>query len=533
MEINGFVKLFIDSIESANISISYEDLDTEDNVIRIELEDLPFCTVEISTTLDYMDVYCTFSYYDDYSPDREGNIDYESIESDVFASFEQKEFEKLLKHLPYKVDIWDDGCFLCPGYNARVGFYHISCDVAIIKAFVQQAKLFFAENAKVTLSEILNKQFLDVIHSRNVNEANLPFHLEIRKDIDYRPLPKNQVLLYIGEEYVFYKKDNSCGAILKDHYSLFMSVVDEIELKTDTYFELNGKFLRVVSNSFWADIPQQNIDWAIDYEQMYLDMRLSNIAPFLTESKLMQLVKKLENIDITGLPNMRELMLPHIYTEGHTDWKHIKHALSTMFPDKLNDLIFEEYTHNIEMGDQRLLMMCGVYSKEKNPHAKIMIFDRDNVQLKLIEDNEIGFKDWGNRVYSFAIPLPDHRQTTPNISIEHYYTDAEIMKEFEVGGIKRRLYFGYEFDKFGRAPKLGKMCRMANKCGEKSIAIIDDKVYDSNSLSDINYALSKTKFTEQICSSNLSSESKSAFVKLLQRIDSILQYDGMCNKRKR
>ncbi len=98
MEINGFVKLFIDSIESANISISYEDLDTEDNVIRIELEDLPFCTVEISTTLDYMDVYCTFSYYDDYSPDREGNIDYESIESDVFASFEQKEFEKLLKH---------------------------------------------------------------------------------------------------------------------------------------------------------------------------------------------------------------------------------------------------------------------------------------------------------------------------------------------------------------------------------------------------------------------------------------------------
>lgn len=143
MEINGFVKLFIDSIESANISISYEDLDTEDNVIRIELEDLPFCTVEISTTLDYMDVYCTFSYYDDYSPDREGNIDYESIESDVFASFEQKEFEKLLKHLPCKVDIWDDGCFLCPGYNARVGFYHISCDVAIIKAFVQQAKLFF------------------------------------------------------------------------------------------------------------------------------------------------------------------------------------------------------------------------------------------------------------------------------------------------------------------------------------------------------------------------------------------------------
>ena len=115
-----------------------------------------------------MDVYCTFSYYDDYSPDREGNIDYESIESDVFASFEQKEFEKLLKHLPYKVDIWDDGCFLCPGYNARVGFYHISCDVAIIKAFVQQAKLFFAENAKVTLSEILNKQFLDVIDRKSV-----------------------------------------------------------------------------------------------------------------------------------------------------------------------------------------------------------------------------------------------------------------------------------------------------------------------------------------------------------------------------
>lgn len=148
-----------------------------------------------------------------------------------------------------------------------------------------------------------------------------------------------------------------------------------------------------------------------------------------------------------------------------------------------------------------------------------------SISLKEIEDDKKGFKDWGNRMYSFALPVPKHREKTPNISIEHYYSDEELFREYNINGINRRLYMGWEFDNIGRAVSLRKVRRSSNKCGPKSIAILDSEVYDMDTDTNIDYALSKSKFAEQMSSSKLSKEAVMAFGGLFAKIMEVLRYD--------
>lgn len=80
----------------------------------------------------------------------------------------------------------------------------------------------------------------------------------------------------------------------------------------------------------------------------------------------------------------------------------------------------------------------------------IFIADADVKEIR----NSLGQKDaqyrsWGNNVYSFILPVPEIRQATPEICIEHYYSDNQIKMELKCGGIKRRLYMGCEFDTDG------------------------------------------------------------------------------------
>ena len=51
-----------------------------------------------------------------------------------------------------------------------------------------------------------------------------------------------------------------------------------------------------------------------------------------------------------------------------------------------------------------------------------------------------GYKNWGNNVYSFAIPQVSGR--FDKISIEFYYTDNEIQRMDQDG---RRLYLAKHF----------------------------------------------------------------------------------------
>ncbi|PGQ38646.1 hypothetical protein COA05_10425 [Bacillus thuringiensis] len=189
-----------------------------------------------------------------------------------------------------------------------------------------------------------------------------------------------------------------------------------------------------------------------------------------------------------------------VITEGKTDWKHLSAALNKFQEDGQmteDNFEFYKFEDEIDMGSSNLLNLCTSLSKLKNNMKIIAVFDRDetNIINKVSINNGEDFKEWGNNIYSFTLPIPNHRISTPNICIEHYYIDEDIKLE-DLNS--RRLYMGNEFSSsYGLNNNANKMCKFKNKCGENSIQIIDSDVCFINNQS-INIALSKNNFAQYI-----------------------------------
>jgi len=230
--------------------------------------------------------------------------------------------------------------------------------------------------------------------------------------------------------------------------------------------------------------------------------------------------KDIDNLIISDPESEKDHL---IITEGKTDWKHIKNAYNKLKNDGLYNkvLYFKEYEEEIQMGDKNLITLCEQYSKISNKMKFICIFDRD-VASTLKNIGQDNFKNWGNNVFSFAIPVPDHRSETPEISIEHYYSDDEI-KTFDDNC--RRLYLGSEFtQKTGTHVTEEKICVEKNKAGKKSIKIIDNNVYEFKNETN-NIALTKENFAKNILSGNENFKDLNylQFLPILERISEILE----------
>lgn len=190
------------------------------------------------------------------------------------------------------------------------------------------------------------------------------------------------------------------------------------------------------------------------------------------------------------------VIIPKVFTEGKTDWKHLKAAFRTLKNAGLYtnfDIEFFEYEDDIKMGDVELKKMCEQHSKSYQPQMMICIFDNDNPKLvnQVTEPNHL-YKHWKNNVYSFMIPIPDHRPNASQVSIELYYEDAEI-KQMDHNG--RRLFLSDEFH-----PTSYRHLTEDLSCGDRnkfraSVSVIDSQVYDKDHN---NVALPKNDFAEYI-----------------------------------
>ena len=205
-----------------------------------------------------------------------------------------------------------------------------------------------------------------------------------------------------------------------------------------------------------------------------------------------------------------------IITEGETDWKHMKRAWTKLkacpeyigMDGKFEFLEYESPNSNgtaplkLQMSDNELVTLCENTAKIPQHRKMIFISDADHPEKtkRLSEEGKL-FRHWHNNIYSFQIPIPQHRIATPKICIEHYYTDNEIRTPKIIEKIERRLFMGNEFDKRGISLDGKYVCIARNECGEGNIAIIEgDSKTRISLISDesTTVALSKTKFAEAI-----------------------------------
>jgi len=133
-----------------------------------------------------------------------------------------------------------------------------------------------------------------------------------------------------------------------------------------------------------------------------------------------------------------------VITEGKTDWRHLERALREIaFKRKLR-----YDTSDQDRGDTKLLDICQSLALEPRHRPVVCVFDRDNEtilkRLANADPEEKGYQDWGNNVYSFAIPVPEHRRNYLYISIEMYYLD-DVLWRITTDG--RRLCFDNEVKK--------------------------------------------------------------------------------------
>ena len=215
-----------------------------------------------------------------------------------------------------------------------------------------------------------------------------------------------------------------------------------------------------------------------------------------------------------------------IWTEGKTDWKHLKKA-----KEQLNlglNIEFNEYEDK-DMGDDALAKRCKTFAETSNPIPIILIFDNDNEQIvKQVVDPDKKYKNWGNNVFSFAIPTPSHREGYENICIEFYYTDEELITTDTSG---RRLFLTHEFDEKSGTHihddtiHIGNVFKLKGVTTEKKTKIVDSDmggVYKKGK----SILLSKSDFANNICDDNdtcFNDFKFEEFRKIFEIIEAIIQ----------
>lgn len=259
--------------------------------------------------------------------------------------------------------------------------------------------------------------------------------------------------------------------------------------------------------------------------------------------------QKYEDEILSAISLKQEKML--VITEGATDWKHMKAAYNKLsqnpeYVDVFNGLDFEfleyepanskaECETKLEMGNKTLCSLCENYAKLKQERKMVFVADCDDKGTNnKLGDSESRFKRWGNNVYSLILPIPEDRKGTPDICIEHLYSDDVIKTEVPVENsqIKRRLYMGNEFDERGISFALGVTCERKNICGKNSISIIEGSTGERvTTLEDStqNIALPKMTFANMIlnCESPFANVDFGNFLEIFQVLKVISEDNGI------
>ena len=216
------------------------------------------------------------------------------------------------------------------------------------------------------------------------------------------------------------------------------------------------------------------------------------------------------------------LTKPLIFTEGKTDWKHFKKALSVFKSNgEFTDIDVDIFEYDFDNGDSKLYSYLDTASRTPHRYKIIGIFDSDESNGKNISQLQDGIKDFGNNVYAMSIPKPTFRNNMAGISVEFLYTDNDLKR---INSDGRRLYTSDEFNSSGRLisnPSIGVMNERVLREPHKSDTpkIIDSDVISTNGDSK---ALSKEKFAQNILNDVFEDISFDGFRAIFDRLRIIL-----------
>lgn len=183
--------------------------------------------------------------------------------------------------------------------------------------------------------------------------------------------------------------------------------------------------------------------------------------------------------------------VPLIVSEGKTDILHLQKAKEVLGWD--TDLDFFEVPG--DWGDSKLKQLLDQLAKVPQIKPVIGIFDRDVKKIvSEIESEGLNFKDMGNNVYAFCLPVPVGRESYENISIEFYYSDIDLKKEKN----GKRIFFDNEVAILSSASN-----RAQSEVIKRKVPLEADeykkKVFDSN-VGSVDWMHSKAKFAELVSS---------------------------------
>lgn len=218
------------------------------------------------------------------------------------------------------------------------------------------------------------------------------------------------------------------------------------------------------------------------------------------------------------------LCKPLVITEGKTDIKHILKAKEVLGINLDFDIIDSASQPD---GDDNLKKLLNHLAKIKQLHKIIGVFDCDiSKTVSEMHPDGNSYKDYGNGVYGFTIPVPEDRVKNgqTGISIEYLYSDAEIKSP--VNDYGHRLFFGTEFSRKSMSHNEDNRLTLSKPNGKGEDKILENNggqaVYDEE---DNNCLAKKDDFAEAIKNGyiHISNESWNHFKPIFELLSEIMQ----------
>lgn len=295
-------------------------------------------------------------------------------------------------------------------------------------------------------------------------------------------------------------------------YRRCIQVAEEFE---NRYCKSSQIFISSHSPAFYNNPSERKVVVNVGYEKnktvllqdaQHLDEELGYIAlyqDFIERVKQLEKENTLKDENITALKqSIQQSQTPIVLTEGKTDASLLKLAIKKLNLSEYENWEIKPILREKTVNNDALIKFLNEM-RDNMPSQRLVIgmFDRDakievSIDSELCDVRNEEFVKLAENIYAFAIPVPHNRVEADQISIEHYFTDAEIKTEKD----GKRLYLGNEFYCTGvyKGDEEWFYKAASNVAGTIKVIEHESKKYVTKQNGDGDYSLSKAAFVQCI-----------------------------------